>query len=225
MKTSTDKRRLTVTAFATVASFGLASLGLAAIAAPFQLNAESQSFINNPPPMQSTSYPAMTMQGGAQQAATYDNHPTYSGQAQQQAPLQAQVQKQVALPPQFLGRWQVSGQLGNIEAQPQFQAGVGKLFQGQTQNVWNITGTPGNYTMSTDQGVSTALNIWKATKDTAMIRYRHPTYNVTSEEAIVLQLQNGGATFQGLERISIVKDGQQPPRAKVTYQLFGQRQR
>ncbi len=45
-----------------------------------------------------------------------------------------------------------------------------------------------------------------------------------AQEAVVLELQNGGMSFQGLERISIVKEGEPQPRAKVTYQLYGQRQ-
>ena len=124
-----------------------------------------------------------------------------------------------------MGAWAVSGKLTGIDALPQFQQGVGKLFQQQTQNTWRISGDgQQGYQISSDTGASFPLIIYKASKNTAMVRYQHPTYNTMSQEAIVMQLENGGATFQGLERISIVKDGQQPPRAKVTYQLFGQRQ-
>jgi len=73
--------------------------------------------------------------------------------------------------------------------------------------------------------VSTTLTIYKVMNNQAFIRYQHPIGKTMAQEAIVMELQNGGASFQGLERISIIKDGQQPPRAKVTYQLYGQRQR
>jgi hypothetical protein len=45
-----------------------------------------------------------------------------------------------------------------------------------------------------------------------------------AKEAIVMELQNGGASFSGLERITIVKPETKEERATVTYQLVGQRQ-
>jgi hypothetical protein len=43
-----------------------------------------------------------------------------------------------------------------------------------------------------------------------------------AQEKIIMQLQNGGANFAGLEAIDIVKEGQK--RATVKYQLSGSRQ-
>ncbi|HMY55331.1 MAG TPA: hypothetical protein PK671_20380, partial [Candidatus Obscuribacter sp.] len=80
------------------------------------------------------------------------------------------------------------------------------------------------YTLKTDQGVTTSLNIYKVAGNQAFIRYQHPISKTMAQEAVVLELQNGGMSFQGLERISIVKEGEPQPRAKVTYQLYGQRQ-
>ncbi|MBS2005849.1 MAG: hypothetical protein JST01_02335 [Cyanobacteria bacterium SZAS TMP-1] len=205
--------------FALVTAGSMASM---VNAAPFQLGAEAQGFIESAPP-QNNSYPSGQMLNG--NAAQYGQNNTYSGNVQQQRPLQAQVQKSVALPPKFLGSWLVQGQRTGIEAQPQYQQGIEGLFAGGTRNTWNIAGSPQQgYQMSNDQGVSTTLTIYKVMNNQAFIRYQHPIGKTMAQEAIVMELQNGGATFQGLERISIVKDGQQPPRAKVTYQLFGQRQ-
>ncbi|MGH9554162.1 MAG: hypothetical protein ACRD3W_32590, partial [Terriglobales bacterium] len=60
---------------------------------------------------------------------------------------------------------------------------------------------------------------------TAFIRYQHPISKTMAQEAIVMSLVPGGIQFNGLERISIVKEGMAQPRAKVTYQLMGSRQR
>ncbi len=76
--------------------------------------------------------------------------------------------------------------------------------------------------------LSTALIVDRVGPDgTAFIRYAHPMGRsgaTSAQEAIVLTLQNGGMRFSGLERVSIVKNGG-PPRAKITYELMGQRQR
>jgi hypothetical protein len=220
---------------AALAAIALTTAGLCSqvLAAPFQLNAETGHFIENPPPMNAT-YPAPTTVTPTYsgEAATYGNN-SYGGALQgganqqgQSRPLQAQVQRSVALPPAFMGTWTVSGKCSGMEAQPAFQASLSSIFAASTQNTWTISGNAQQgYQMSNDQGVQTALAIYKVSKNTAMIRYQHPIGKTMAQEAIVMELQNGGATFQGLERISIIKDGQQPPRAKVTYQLFGQRQR
>src|SRR5262249_8202334 len=59
--------------------------------------------------------------------------------------------------------------------------------------------------------------------DTAFIRYQFQVKATMAQEAVVLQLAPGGAQFQGLERIMIVRSNQ-PPRAKITYQLSGSKQ-
>jgi len=206
--------------FAVIAAGSMASM---VQAGPFQLGAEAQQFIESAP-AQNNTYQSGTM--------VQDNNgyrPMQAGASQNQQPpmrLQAQTQRSVALPPAFLGSWLVQGQRTGIEAQPAFQQGIGGLFQEGTRNMWNISGSPKQgYQMSNDQGVQTTLTIYKVMNNQAFIRYQHPIGKTMAQEAIVMELQNGGASFQGLERISIVKDGQQPPRAKVTYQLFGQRQR
>ena len=207
--------------FAVIATGSMASM---VQAGPFQLGAEAQQFIESAPAQNNT------YGGGVMVDDPNANRRPITGNIQQnqQPPmrLQAQTQRSVALPPAFLGSWLVQGQRTGIEAQPQFQQGVGGLFQEGTRNMWNISGSPKQgYQMSNDQGVQTTLTIYKVMNNQAFIRYQHPIGKTMAQEAIVMELQNGGASFQGLERISIVKDGQQPPRAKVTYQLFGQRQR
>ncbi len=216
---------------ATVALVALVNAGLASqvLAAQFKLGAEASSFIETAPPLPNNYaapqmvQPSNPMQG---QAASYDNPATgdYKAMPDRQRPLQGNAS--VALPPAFLGTWLVQGQRSSIDAQPQFQQGIVGLFPGTTQSTWNITGSPqAGYQMASDTGATTALNIYKVSKNQAFIRYQHPVYKTMAQEAIVMELQGGGATFQGLERIAIIKDGQQPPRAKVTYQLMGQRQR
>ncbi|HMP51824.1 MAG TPA: hypothetical protein PKD05_09740, partial [Candidatus Melainabacteria bacterium] len=68
------------------------------------------------------------------------------------------------------------------------------------------------------------LFVNKVQGNTAFIRYGHPIKNTMAQEAIVMELSPDGKRFKGLERITIVKQGE-PPRAKVTYQLVGQRRR
>jgi hypothetical protein len=216
---------------ASIALVALVSVGLAleAAAAQFKLGVDANNFIENPPPIPSNNYPAPVMVPPMQGAATYDNPPprqhTLQGNSGQSR-LQGGTTS-VALPPAFMGSWLVQGHLSGVDAAtPQFQQDVSRAFNPNTQNTWNIAGSPQQgYQMSNDIGVSTTLTIYKVSKNQAFIRYQHPMGKVMAQEAIVMQLQNGGATFEGLERISIIKDGQQPPRAKVTYQLNGQRQR
>jgi len=210
--------------FALVAGGSMASM---VNAESFQLGAEAKEFLQNPPPMNNSyAAPTMVQSGGAMEYGSQQNPYSLNANQQQRRPLQAQIQKKVALPPAFLGSWLVQGQRTGIEAQPQFQNGIEGLFAGGTRNTWNIAGSPQQgYQMSNDQGVSTTLTIYKVMNNQAFIRYQHPIGKTMAQEAIVMELQNGGASFQGLERISIIKDGQQPPRAKVTYQLYGQRQR
>lgn len=138
-------------------------------------------------------------------------------------PIQLQAQR-VVLPASFLGSWNVSGQRTKVEALPEFQAGAEAVFAPNTNNVWNIGGDPNSgYSMSNDQGVSTQLVVDKVEGNTAFIRYQHPIKNTVAGEAIVMSLVPGGAQFNGLERVSISKQGQ--VRAKVTYQLVGRRGR
>ena len=127
------------------------------------------------------------------------------------------------LPPQFLGIWQVSGSRSAIEAQPQFQSAVSSIFAATTSNTWRIRGNQSQgYVLSTDTGVQNRLTV-EATRDTAILRYQHPINQTIAQEALVMKLLPGGAQFDGMESISIVKPNE-PPRAKVTYKLIGRRQ-
>ena len=216
----------------TAAVFCLAVTCGAAQADPYQLGVEQQQFIESGGNNYGSpyGYPApQMMQGSAATSAPPRTPKLSAGASQQQQrsapPIQASIQKQVVLPKGFMGPWVVQGQRTNIEAQPQYQNGVGQLFAPTTRNVWNIGGNPqSGYTLKTDQGVTTSLNIYKVAGNQAFIRYQHPISKTMAQEAVVLELQNGGMSFQGLERISIVKEGEPQPRAKVTYQLYGQRQ-
>lgn len=145
---------------------------------------------------------------------------------QQQPPMQASIAAPGVLPGEFLGVWQVLGSRSNVEAQPQFQQGINNIFQATTADTWTIQGSPqGGYSLSSSTGVSTQITVDRVQGTTAFIRYQHPIKNTVAQEAIVMQLGPGGASFQGLERISIVKQGEASPRCKVTYQLTGRRQR
>lgn len=208
-------------------AFTLAAGHLAALAEPLKIGIEERGFIENGGNSSSYSYPAPQMvptmdsvrppqklQGNAQQQ-----------RLPQQRPMQAQVQQSVELPQGFMGAWRVQGQRTNVTAQPQYQAGIGGLFAPSTSNIWNIGGNAKQgYTLTTDQGVSTSLQVHKVAGSRAFILYQHPISKTMAKEAIVMELQNGGASFAGLERISIVKQGEPGERAKVTYQLAGQRQ-
>lgn len=140
-------------------------------------------------------------------------------------PLQAQAAAPGVLPQQFLGVWQVMGSRTKVEAAGDFQAQASSAFATTTSNTWQIQGNPqSGYGLTTDQGVSTQIGVDKATSQVAYLRYQHPIRNTMAQEAIVMQLSPDGMQFTGLERITIVKQGE-PPRAVVTYQLIGRRQR
>jgi hypothetical protein len=135
------------------------------------------------------------------------------------------VRTQVVLPPPFLGVWNVRGQRTKIDALPAFQQSAQNAFSPVTSNVWEITGDPSNgYSLGSNTGVKTQLIVDKVQGSQAYIRYAHPIGNTTAQEAIVMQLGPQGLSFTGLERVSIVKTPQEPPRAKVTYQLNGTKQ-
>jgi hypothetical protein len=149
-----------------------------------------------------------------------------NGNASESAPRQRPIQGgvQVVLPQGFMGAWRVQGQRSKVEAMPEFQSGAEQAFQLNTNNTWNINGQPGSYSMSNGE-MSTPLWVDKVEGGTAFIRYQHPVGKTMAQEAIVLSLVGGGGQFNGLERISIVKEGIPTPRAKVTYQLAGARMR
>ncbi len=199
----------------------------AAPAEPFQLGVETKQTIDNgPPPVEN--YPAPTMMQPAYQPMPPVRKPMHAsaqdvGNAPPRQPLRMTVQKNV-LPPPFLGRWMVMGQRSSVQAiSPEFQQNAEAGFGVSTRNVWNIGGSPQQgYSMSNDQGVQTSLTIVKVANDTATIFYQHPIGKVMAQEKIIMQLQNGGANFAGLEAIDIVKEGQK--RATVKYQLSGSRQ-
>ncbi len=132
---------------------------------------------------------------------------------------------QVTLPPAFMGVWQVHGQRTTVEAMPEFQASAQQAFSMSNDQLWNIAGSAsGGYTLGSNTGISTALIVDKVQGNSAYVRYQHPVGNTMAQEAIVMSLRPGGAQFDGLERISIVKQGLSQPRAKVQYQLMGTRQ-
>lgn len=129
------------------------------------------------------------------------------------------------LPSQFLGAWQVLGQRSKVEALPQFQSGIDGIFTGSNSQVWQISGDPGQgYAFVSNTGVRSQVYVDKVQGNTAYLRYQHPIRNTMAQEAIVMMLSPDGSQFQGLERISIVKQGEPGPRAKVTYNLVGRRQ-
>jgi len=180
-----------------------------------------------------SSYPAPQM---IQQQPTYQAPPPtkrLNGNANQQqqqqqqrpAPMLQTGITQVALPPEFMGVWNVQGRRTKVEAQPEFQAGAEQAFAMSNQQIWTIQGGQGAYTLSSNTGIQTPFNVYKVQGSTAYIRYQHPVKNTMAQEAVVMSLVGGGAQFNGLERISIVKEGVPQPRAKVTYELVGTRQR
>ncbi len=204
---------------------------------PFQLGVEERGYIQEPSGNMSEQYPS----------PRFVETPTYSGNVQKKkdkpapkkkppalqsgvtdnAPprqvIQAGVRQDQVLPQGFMGAWLVSGLRKGIKAQPQFQAAIPTIFQEQTQDVWTITGSPGGYAFSNNQGVKSAIYVDKVENGTAFIRYQHPIKNTMAKEAIVMQMVPGGMQFNGLERISIVKQGEPGPRAEVTYELMGRR--
>lgn len=219
-------------AFGAVALVGLAAIPQAN-AEPFKLGAEQKQYNSDGsypaypqyPTPQAMPAPRPPMTGNVQENAP-PRRPM-NGNVQENAPprrpIPVQIQK-VVLPASFLGSWNVTGQRTKVEALPEFQAGAEAVFAPNTSNVWNIGGDPNSgYSMSNDAGVSTSLVVDKVEGNTAFIRYQHPIKNTVAGEAIVMSLVPGGAQFNGLERVSISKQGQ--VRAKVTYQLVGRRGR
>lgn len=198
----------------------------AVFADPFKLGVEQKERMQNTNPLGGyADYPApqMVPQNPAPDTQRPPLNARVTDQAPKRPPIQMQAQK-VVLPPSFMGAWLVSGQRMKVEAMPEFQAGAEAAFGMMTQNTWNISGNPNaGYQMSNDMGVSTAIVVDRVEGNTAFIRYQHPVKNTVAQEAIVMSLSADGAQFNGLERISIVKDGMPQPRAKVTYKLVGRR--
>ncbi|HNB18557.1 MAG TPA: hypothetical protein PLC15_24440 [Candidatus Obscuribacter sp.] len=216
-----------------VALVNFAALPQCGAAEPFKLGAEQKQYnsdANYPaypqyPTPQAMPAPRPAMNAGVREDVP--RRPMNAGVQQdappRRPPIQLQAQR-VVLPASFLGSWNVTGQRTKVEALPEFQAGAEAVFAPNTNNVWNIGGDPNSgYRMSNDQGVSTQLVVDKVEGNTAFIRYQHPIKNTVAGEAIVMSLVPGGAQFNGLERVSISKQGE--VRAKVTYQLVGRRGR
>lgn len=145
----------------------------------------------------------------------------------QRPPMQTSLQQTAppgVLPPQFLGAWQVQGMRQSVEAAPQYQSGIGNIFTMMNQQIWQIVGNPqSGYALQSNTGVQTQIYVDKVQGRTAYLRYQHPIRNTMAQEAIVMELSADGLSFQGLERISIVKQGE-GTRAKVQYSLNGRRQ-
>lgn len=151
--------------------------------------------------------------------------PQQANAAKQPETFSASATTSVALPPAFMGTWQVHGQRTAVEAMPEFQAGAERSFAMSNDQIWNISGDQANgYTLGSNTGINTALFIAKVQGSTAFVRYQHPVGNTMAQEAIVMSLTPGGLQFDGLERVSIVKQGLSQPRARVTYHLTGIRQ-
>ena len=170
-----------------------------------------------------TSYPAPQMMKAAPKPVMQHlpAQKPMQAKAEHTAPLQISATKSITLPAGFLGRWTVNATRKSVEAQPEFQAGAESAFATSTTAIWNITGDPQHgYAIESNSGVNTQLYVDKVGKGTAIIRYKHPVKNTEAQESVILS--GGGNSFEGLERISIVKAGQ-PPRAKVEYTLNGSR--
>lgn len=231
--------RLVLAAISTGALFSPLISPPQAAADPFKLGVQEKNYIESggyqypapqmvapvsaPPQQPKQAHASSTgLRGGAQ--VSQPRAPIQAN-IQQRAPMQLNVQQSVALPPGYLGTWLVNGNRQKVDAEGTFQSDAERAFSQATNNTWTISGNPASgYTLSSNEGVTTQLWVDKVANGTAFIRYQHPIKNVMAQEAIVLSLTPDGAQFQGLERISIVKQGE-PPRAKVTYQLMGQRQR
>lgn len=197
-----------------------------AFADPLQGGIQEQGYLQTPTP--GTTYPSPQMTGPMQGQVSggmplnrqIDMMPRHQGPT----PSFRAGAAHVALPPPFLGAWAVQGQRSQINAKPEFQAAADQAFAGATNNTWQINGNPQTgYSMASNTGIQTQLIVDKVENNTAYMRYQHPIGNTTAQEEIVMTLLPGGMQFRGLERISIVKQGG-PPRATVTYQLYGQRQ-
>lgn len=145
---------------------------------------------------------------------------------QQRPPIQASAQASPppgVLPTQFMGNWLVIGQRQQIQARPEYQNGIDSIFTSSNSQTWNIVGQPNAYSMSSSTGVQ-SVQVGQCNNTTAFLRYQHPIKNTVAQEAIVMQLAPDGMTFQGMQRITIKKQGEPTPRAQVTYQLMGRRQ-
>jgi hypothetical protein len=141
-------------------------------------------------------------------------------------PIQASAQASPppgVLPSQFMGNWLVLGARQNIQARPEYQNGIENIFTSNNSQTWNIVGQPGSYSMSSTSGVQ-SVQVGQCNQGTAFLRYQHPVGNTVAQEAIVMQLSPDGQSFQGMQRITIKKQGEPTPRAQVTYQLMGRRQ-
>jgi hypothetical protein len=206
---STTSNRSVLIWLCTLAASSLLNLALSLTTyadEPFQLNAQERG--------QAQSYPSYPAPQAMQDQYTSVS-PAFAGS----------VHTQVVLPPRFLGVWNVKGQRMKIDALPEFQQSAQGVFAASTSNTWEITGDPTNgYSLGSNTGAKTQLIVDKVQGSQAFIRYAHQVGNTMAQEAIVMQLASEGQSFTGLERISIVKAPQQPPRAKVTYQLSGSRQ-
>lgn len=237
-----QRRRFASSVFVALLAVGLTQ-GSATAQTPFKLGVEERGYIQDPHGGGEAQYPSPEMvptgqplNGSVDQSQRPKKakptpprkplplHGNATEQVPQRQPMQMGIQQSVQLPPGFMGSWVVNGMRQNIEALPQYQAAIPTIFQGQTQDVWTIGGNPNSgYSFSNEAGVKTSIFVDKVQGDTAFIRYQHPIKNTMAQEAIVMQIAPGGAQFKGLERISIVKQGEPGPRAKVTYQLMGRR--
>ena len=213
--------------------FSAAEISAFAQEQPYKLgvqeNVQGQPSTYSYPPPQMIPVPATTVPPAARLAPKPAPMPIprYNGQASSNNTPEAfsvGVSK-VALPPPFLGSWQVHGQRTKVDAMPEFQAAAGRSFSLTNDQIWNISGNQASgYTLSSNTGISTALIVDKVEGSTAFVRYQHPVGNTMAQEAIVMRLAASGMQFDGLERISIVKQGLPQPRAQVTYSLAGIRQ-
>ncbi len=163
--------------------------------------------------LQQNSQPSRPLNAGLQQ------------QNIQPPPMRAAVQNAPpgVLPQQFMGNWLVLGSRTKVDARPEYQSGVGNIFTSSNSQSWNIVGAPGGYSMSSTTGVQ-SVQVGNCNTTTAFLRYAHPVGNTVAEEAIVMQISADGQSFQGMQRITIKKQGEPGPRAQVTYSLMGRRQ-
>ena len=228
-----SRRPLSALAFPLLLTFVLSPLPIMKALAdePFKLNAEQKNYL--PGDQQGYEYPAaqtvmptQPIRGTAIHSVPRVTPPPQTPPAHKTTMLNAGVQTSVTLPPAFLGVWNVQGQRQKVEAMPEFQEGAERAFSMSNSQIWTINGNPETgYSLGSNTGVETPLIVDKVQGTTAFIRYQHPVGNTMAQEAVVMSLVQGGAQFNGLERISIVKQGLPTPRAKVTYQLVGHRQR
>jgi hypothetical protein len=227
----------------------IASLAPAAVAQDqpkkFELGAETNQFnagssypaypapqmIQQTPRQAPPQQPRKPLQGNAVQQHQPMQRPLQAN-IQQQPPMQAGVQANV-LPQQFLGHWNVQGQRTKVQgATPEYQSGYERVFEMNTQNVWDITGRPGQYGINSNAGMQ-AMQLREIAGSTATFAYQHPVYMnkdgqmvampTNAQELVVMQLSPDGRSFSGLCRIGIVKPGEPRPRGMVTYNLQGHR--